>query len=190
MASGYVAPLAVSSGDGPTLTAAAAASFMPVTAKYTFPPNPILLPSFMRVVAHGRISCAVTTPGTARFDIRLGSTVIADSGPMNLNVVAKASVPWWLEVYLYARAAGSTANFMSFFRFLSEAVIASPLATVGGNGEILSSVAGGPDTAPAVGNNVDVTVPNAFDAFFTQTVATGSLTCHGFILEAASVAVP
>jgi hypothetical protein len=60
-------------------------------------------------------------------------------------------------------------------RFTSEAVIAAPLPAAGGNGILLCPVA-----APAVGTGFDNTAANAVDMFFTQTVATGSLTVHQY----------
>lgn len=189
MASGYLAPLAIGTGDGPTLTAAAAATCLPVTAKLTFPPNSIQVGSVFRVTAQGRISCVVTTPGTARFDIRLASTVVFDSGAMNLNTTAQTTVPWWLEIFLTCRTAGSSGNFFGFSRFQSVAVVGSSAVTAGGNGALISSVSGGPGSAPAVGSNVDLTASNTFDMFFTQTVATGSLTVHNFMLESAGLAL-
>lgn len=187
MASGLMTPLAIGTADGPTLTAAAAASCLPVTAKYTFAPNTIQQGTWLEIKAMGRISCVVTTPGTARFDIRLGSTVVWDSGPMNLNTTAQTTVPWWLEVNLTCRTAGSTGNFIGFSDFTSVAVVGSPAVTAGGNGEFISSVSGGPGSAPAVGNNVDLTASNTFDMFFTQTVSTGSLTVHAFKLVSGSI---
>jgi hypothetical protein len=58
--------------------------------------------------------------------------------------------------------------------FESEAVIASPLPTVGGSGEVLLPY----NTAPVVGAGFTSVVSNQFDLFFTQTVATGSITLH------------
>jgi hypothetical protein len=63
--------------------------------------------------------------------------------------------------------------------FKSEAVIASPLPAVGGNGSLLV-----PTTAPAVGTGFDNTAANALDVFFTQTAATGSLTVHNYRVDA------
>lgn len=188
MASGFWSPLAIAVADGPTLTAAAAATALPVTAKFTFPPNSIIAGTMLRVWASGRISCVVTTPGTARFDLRLGGTAIYDSGALNLNIVAKTTLPWTFEAVVTCRAVGATGNFMGMGRFQSEAVIGSPVATAGGNGDLLSAVSGGPTTAPAVGGSIDLTAANAFDFFFTQTVATGSFTVHQFLLESAAVA--
>lgn len=189
MASGYWSPLAVGVADGPTLTAASAATCLPVSAKYTFPPNSIQQGTCLRVWAQGRISCVVTTPGTARFDLRLASTVIFDSGAMNLNTTAQTTVPWWLNIVLTCRTSGSSGNFFGFSDFASVAVVGSASVTTGGNNELISSVSGGPGSAPAVtpAGGVDLTVSNTFDMFFTQTVATGSLTVHNFVLESGSV---
>ena len=125
-------------GDGTALTAAAAASLLQGTtatrAKYTFPANFFEVNKKIRVLATGRISCAVTTPGTARFDVRLGGTVVFDSLAMNLNIVAKTNVPWIFEAVLYCQAAGDSTTATLFpgnCEFTSEAVIASPLPTVG-----------------------------------------------------------
>jgi hypothetical protein len=41
-----------------------------------------------------------------------------------------------------------------------------------------------PVSAPAVGTGFDTTASQKLDVFFTQTVATGSLTVHNYILEA------
>lgn len=53
------------------------------------------------VVASGRISTLVTTPGTLTLDLRLGpadppTIIVANGGAMALNVVAKTNVPWTL----------------------------------------------------------------------------------------------
>ena len=196
MASGYTAPLVASYGDGPTLTSAAAASMLPITALYTFVPNSIMVGSAFRITAQGRISCVVTTPGTARFDVRLGGTVVFDSGAMNLNTTAQTTVPWWLDIMLIARATATnpTATPLAFFgfsRFQSVAVVGSSAVTAGGNGSLVSSVSGGPGSAPAVGTSFNSTVSNTFDCFYTQTVGTAgtSLTCHNFVLESLTPAV-
>jgi hypothetical protein len=83
--------------DGPTLTAAAAASCIPTGSRIILPNNYFYVGKIIRVSLFGRISCVVTTPGTARFDVRIGpsGTIIAyDSGAINLNIVAKVSVPF------------------------------------------------------------------------------------------------
>lgn len=174
--------LVVMQGAGPALTAAAAASMLATAGpgKMILPASPFLkLNDHIRIVARGIISCAVTTPGTARFDIRLGATVVFDTGALNLNTVAKTNVPWSLELDLVVRAAGSgtLAQLWGQGTFSSEAVVGSPLPTVGGNGVLNVPVSG-----LALSNGFDSTVSNIVDSFFTQTVATGSLTCEQFRL--------
>jgi hypothetical protein len=176
--------LVAGSTDGPPLTAAAAASCIPTPSRIILPNNYFSIGKILKVVLHGRISCVVTTPGTARFDIRMGPSgtiVVYDTGALNLNVVAKTNVPFWLEVMLTCRAvgAGTASNFMGVGLFQSEAVVGSAANTAGGNGSLLCPVG-----APAVGTGFDNTAANALDVFFTQTVATGSMTVHGYRVDA------
>jgi hypothetical protein len=187
MASGYWAPLAIATAAGPSATAASNTSVLPLTALFTFPPNSFGVGTALRVHASGQISCVVTTPGTARFDLRLGTTVIFDTGPMNLNIIAKVTLPFWFDAMVTCRAVGASGNFMGMGRFTSEAVIASPLATAGGVGTIISAVSGGPETIPAVGGAVNTTISQAFDFQFTQTAATGLVIVQQFILESGSI---
>lgn len=169
--------LIVQEVDGPTLTAAAAASCIDPSAVITLPNNFWKRGKKVHIIAQGRISCVITTPGTARFDIRLGGTVIFDTAALNLNVVAKTTVPWWLEIDLTCRASGSgtNANIMGQAIFQSEAVVGSPANTAGGNGSLL-----GPVGAPTVGAGFNSTSALSLDMFFTQNVGTGSFTCHQY----------
>jgi hypothetical protein len=173
-------PLVIGSSDGPTLTAAAAASCIPVASRLILPNNYWTVGKQWKVRLGGRISCAVTTPGTARFDLRTGpsGTIIAfDSGALGLNIVAKTTVPFLLEVDLTCRAVGtgSATTLFGLGKFISEAVVGAPLPAAGGNGVLLCPVG-----TPAVGTGFDNTAANAVDLFFTQTVATGSLTVHTY----------
>jgi hypothetical protein len=169
--------------DGPTLTAAAAASCIPTGSRIILATNFWSIGRIMRISLFGRISCVVTTPGTARFDVRTGpsGTIIAyDSGAMNLNVVAKVTVPFLMEIDLTCRAvgAGTATNLLGIGRFQSEAVVGAALPSAGGNGSLLVPVG-----APAVGTGFDNTAANAIDVFFTQTVGTGSLTVHNYRVD-------
>jgi hypothetical protein len=173
-------PLIIGATDGPTLTGAAAASCIPVANRLILPNNYFQIGKQWYVMIAGRISCVVTTPGTARFDLRLGpsGTIVAfDSGALNLNIVAKVNVPFLFEALLTCRSVGNGVQSTLFGqgRFTSEAVVGSPLPSVGGNGSLLCPVG-----APAVGTGFDNTAANAVDMFFTQTVATGSMTVHQY----------
>lgn len=189
MASGYWSPLAIATADGPTLTAAAAATCLPVTALYTFPPNAIGVGTMLHVRASGRMSCVITTPGTARFDLRLGGTVIFDTGALPMNVVAKTTVPFWLEVFVTCRSTGASPSFFGSGALLTEALLGGLPSASGDGSFYLSAVAAGADSAPVVVSAGNTTVANAFDMFFTQTVATGSVTVHQFSLSSGSVAL-
>jgi hypothetical protein len=181
MSFGYRKALVSQQADGPTLTAAAAATCLHAASKKTLAANFYeVFGHVLAIKAAGRISCAVTTPGTARFDVRFGGTVVFDSLAIPLNIVAKTNVPFELEIFMSMRTVGSAANFMGWGRFASEAVVGSPLPSVGGSGVIQLPY----NVAPAVGGNFDATVSQLVDLFFTQTVATGSLTLHQYLLEA------
>lgn len=179
----WMETLVQSATDGPTLTAAARASCIPTANRIVLPNNYFYIGRVLRFKILGRISCAVTTPGTARFDISMGSagtTIVFDTLALNLNIVAKTTVPWKLEVDLVCRAVGN-GTLTTFFptgSFVSEAVVGAPLPTVGGNGYLMVPVG-----TPAVGGGMDNTAASAVDVFFTQTVATGSMTVHNYRVE-------
>lgn len=173
-------PLVISSTDGPTLTAAAAASCIPVASRLILPNNYWTVGKQWRVKIAGRISCAITTPGTARFDLRTGpsGTILAfDSGALNLNIAGKTTVPFRLDIDIVCRSVGTGTGTTLFgmSQFSSEAVVGAAATGVGGVGTVMAPVG-----APAVGTGFDNTAANAVDAFFTQTVATGSLTVHQY----------
>lgn len=166
---------------GSALTAAAAASCLPGQAKFTFPASLLKIGDELRITASGIISCVVTTPGTARFDLRFGSTVVFDGLAVNLNTTAQTNVQWWLEMCLTCRSIGSGtgATFYGNGVFGSPAVVGSPATSAGGSGVIVLPNT----TGAAAGNGFDSTVSNVIDMFFTQTVATGSLTLEKFALS-------
>ena len=178
------APLVVGSSDGPTLTAVAAASCIPTASRLILPNNFWIVGKQLKIRLAGRISCAATTPGTARFDFRTGpsGTIVAyDSGALGLNIIAKTAVPFIFELDLVCRSigTGTATTLFGMGRFSSEAVVGAALPSVGGNGVLLCPV-----SAPAVGTGFDATAANAIDMFFTQTVGTGQLICHQYeVLE-------
>ena len=148
--------LTVGVTDGPTLTAAARASCIPVANRIVIPQNYFEVGRMLKFKLSGRISCVVTTPGTARLDICMGAagtTIVYDTGALGLNIVAKTNVPWFFEVDLICRAVGtgtSTTFFPCDGRFQSEAIVGSPLPAAGGNGSLIA-----PTGAPAVGAGTD-----------------------------------
>ena len=179
-----VETIIVGSTDGPTLTTAARNSCIPTAERRALFNNMWFIGRAMRIQMSGRISCAVTTPGTARIDVCLGSAgtvIVYDTLALNLNIVAKTTVPWNFDVTLVCRAVGagtSTTFFPTGPGFQSEAVVGAALPAAGTNGLLYAPVG-----TPAVGAGTDNTAVPILDCFFTQTVATGSFTVHNYIVQ-------
>lgn len=173
MALEYYESLAELDTNGPTLTAAVAASCLNPEAK------PWIRGGYfdkigrkLRVRATGVISCAAVTPGTARFDIRYGSVVIMDSLAMPLNVAGKVNVGWWLEFEGTIRVVGAAALFMWNGLWGSEAYINTATPPTGPAPGMVQLPY---NATPGNGAAFDATAPQLLDMFFTQTVTTGSL---------------
>ena len=174
----YWETLVTSQVDGTALTAAAAASAIPAAAKKTIPANYFdVIGKQLMIKASGRISSVITTPGTARFDIRFGAAVVFDGLAALLDSVAShTNVGWMLEILLTCRAIGAAGNLMGQGIWACEDILGVPAVAPKG---VLSAIIPW-NTAPAVGANFDTTATQQIDMFFTQTVATGSLTVHQF----------
>lgn len=175
-------PLLWVSADGPALSAASAATMLSAAPKLTFPANYFSVGKMLKITAHGRISSVITTPGTARYDVRFGANVVFDGLAILLDTVAAhTTVGWMLEILLTCRAigTGTSANLFGVGRWTCEDLLGVPATAPKG---VLSAILPW-NTAPAVGAGFDSTVTNAFDMFFTQTVATGSMTMHGLVVE-------
>lgn len=180
---GWVETLVASLVDGPTLTAAAAASCIPTGDVITLPPGFWTLGKMMRIKASGRISSVITTPGTARFDVRLGGIVVFDSLAILLDTVAAhANVGWMLEILLTCRARGNgtTANLIGQGTFTCEDILGVPAVAPKG---VLTAMLPW-NSPPAVGAGFNSTLQQTLDLQFTQTAATGSLTTHQYVAEA------
>lgn len=134
----------------------------------------------IRITASGRISTLVTSPGTLTLDVKLGAVVVATSGAMVLNVLAKVNVPWALQWMLQCRASGAVTNFFHQGFWASEAIVGAPLPAAGGVPVHML-----PNAAPAVGSNVDGTTELALDLFVTWSVANAanSIRLHQFVAE-------
>lgn len=167
--SSWMETYSTANGDGPSLSnSTTATSILPAQAKFTLPANFFAIGRSIRIEAWGRISNIVTSPGNLTLDVRFGSIIVANGGTMNLNVVAKTTVPWYLEWVLTCRAVGNgtTANMMPQGIFQSESLVGSPVPTAGGNGCLLIPVG-----TPAVGSGFDSTATQTVDMFATFSVA-------------------
>lgn len=168
--------------DGATLTAAAAASMLPAAARFTLPANFFKnIGQQLLIRASGRISSLITTPGTARFDVRFGANVVFDSQAILLDTVAgHTNVGWVMEILLTCRALGSSANLMGQGWWMCEDILGVPATAPKG---VLTAILPW-NAAPAVGANFDSGASQVVDSFFTQNVATGSMTLHQYALIA------
>ena len=150
----YLTPLIAAQSDGNPITGTTAVSALPAQAVWTMPGNFIEVPGqTLRIFAAGKISCAVTTPGTARFDVRIGSAVVFDGLAINLNVAGRTNVAWWLEILLTARTIGSAASFIGHGLWTSQAGVGAGGDTVSAPGSFVLPY----NSTPAVGATFDST---------------------------------
>ena len=160
--------------DGAALTnSVSQTSILPTAARAVVAANVLdRIGKRLHLKATGRISTLVTTPGTLLFEVKLGSVVIASSGLLTLNVVAKVNVGWKLDWDMTLRAigTGTAANFMHQGLWTSEAVIGNPLPTVGGSASHVLPY----NTAPVVGTGFDSTAAAILDLFATWSSASAS----------------
>lgn len=172
--------VSVAQSDGTAITAAAATTLLPSHAKFTFPANTFSqLGQQLMITASGRISSVITTPGTARFDFRLGGTVVFDGLAILLDsVAAHTNVGWMLQILLTLEVVGSAAKFFGQGFWMCEDILGVPATAPKG---VLSAILPW-NSAPAQGTAFDATTSLQADLFFTQTVATGSVTLHQYSL--------
>lgn len=167
--------------DGTAVTAAAATTLLPAAAKYTLPTNFFDIGKKLQIKAQGKISSLVTTPGTARFDVRFGGVVIFDGLAVLLDsVAAHTNVGWWLDIELTCRAIGASGNLVGHGLWTCEDILGVPAAAPKG---CLTAVLPW-NTVPVVGANFDTTAIQQVDLFFTQTAGTGSITLMQYELIA------
>lgn len=172
--------LITAQGNGTALTAAAAASALPAQAKYTMPPGFLsVLGQKLRILASGKITSLITTPGTARWSVKFGATVVFDGLAALLDsVAAHTDVGWMLDIELTLTAVGAAATLMGHGLWTSEDILGVPAtAPKGVLGAMLPW-----NSAPANGATFDSTASQVVDLFFTQTAATGSMTLQQFEL--------
>lgn len=158
-----------------------ATSILPAQAKFTLPANYFTLVGHtLYIRAAGRISNIVTTPGTLTLDVRMGGTVVFNGGAMQLSTTAHTNVPWIFEANMTLRASGSSSNFFGQGIFFSQAANIS-----GADPTTTHSMLMAPNSAPAVGNNVDATTALVLDLFATFSVAdpANALTLHQYRAE-------
>jgi hypothetical protein len=182
MAQGVWETLVTLNSAGTALTAAARASMTQGTnataARFTMPGNTLKnLGDQIRVEASGIITCVITTPGTARFDLAMATVAKMDTQAMPLNIVARTSVMWELLMVGTLTTVGTAAVLTYVGHWLSEAMIGTALQATGpGPGGTMIPYSGTATGASNASATFDSTVSQLLDLYFTQTVATGSVT--------------
>lgn len=166
---------------GAAVAAAAETTLLPAAAKYTLEPNFFKnLGQRLIVRASGIISSVITTPGTARFAVKFGSTSVFDGLAILLDsVAAHTNVGWYLECQMTLRALGATGNLAGIGYWICEDILGVPATAPKG---VLSAMLPWNSGATIVGANFDTGATQVVDLMFTQTVATGSCTLQQYEL--------
>jgi hypothetical protein len=178
MAQGFWQTLNTLQAAGTAITAASRTSMTvgSTQARFTLPANALKnLGDMLKVTATGIISCAVTTPGTARWDLAMATTAKLDTAAIPLNIVARTNTPWFLDITGTLTTTGTSAVLTWSGFVLSDAVVNTALQATGpGPGGTILPYSGTATGASTAGTSFDATVSNLLDLYFTQTVATGS----------------
>lgn len=166
--------------DGsPLSNSTSATSIIPGAAKYTLPANYFDVGRALQIIATGRVSNIVTSPGTLTLDVRLGGIIVFNGGAVSLNAVAKTNVSWRFETILTCRTIGTstTATLIGGGTLTSESVVGAAAGTT-----VTASL---PAATPAVGTGFDSTTALVVDLFATFNTANAgnALTLHQYVLR-------
>ena len=187
----FMSPAIVSAvAAGAAVTAAAETTLLPAAAKYAMPAGSVMpgvpwaVGRKLRITASGLISSVITTPGTARFKVKLGPTAnitVFDGLAVLLDTAAAHTNKGWrlqIDLTCLTIGSGTSATLWGDGQFISENIVGQ--ATM----PVASQVASLPwNASPAAGTGFDSTVANVLDLTFTQTVATGSITLEQYSVE-------
>jgi hypothetical protein len=164
---------------GTAVTGTSVGSLLPAQAKYTLPTNYLdNVGKTLRIRAMGQSSNIVTTPGTLQFAVKAGSTVINTGPAWQLVTTAKTNVTWVLDLVMYLRANGATANFLAIGNITGESFQS------GAGTANYAGTQSWPLSAPAVGSNFDATVSQQIDLTAQFSLTGNSVQLMGYTLEA------
>jgi hypothetical protein len=178
MAIGFWQTLSTLQGPGLANTSGARASMLPASGagRFTLPANALkTLGDQFLLEATGIISCVVTTPGSATFDLSMATVAKMSSGVMPLNIVARTNVPWHLKMLGTLTTVGTSAVLTWTGSWLSEAMINTALQATGpGPGGTMLPYSGTATGASTASVSFDSTISQLLDLNYTNTVATAS----------------
>jgi hypothetical protein len=183
----WYAPLMGNDGvDGPSLSnSTAATSILPVNAKRPIPGGFLKLPGEkLRLRLAGRLSNIVTTPGTLQIQLKFGSTVVYDTGAIQLSTTAHTTLPFALEADLELRTPGNAAALFGMGRAWSQCIASTAVADSTYTHASLMV----PNSTPAVGNTFDSTAQQIVDVVATFSIANAAnlFQLHLFGLDSAN----
>lgn len=178
MNAGYLAPLIVQQTDGSALSnSTTETSIIAAAQKITLANQWLsMIGDTFQLIATGRISTVVTTPGTLTLRLKFAGGTVVDGGAMTLSTTAKTNVTWMAWWVCTLRVVGASAQLFATGEFSSEAAGAT---TVAGEAKCILQ----PQSAPAVGTAFDGTSAGAIDltAQWSVANASNSITCHQLV---------
>ena len=168
--------------DGTAVSATTSqTSVLHTSAKFTLPANLLRVDTTFKIIAGGRISTVVTTPGTITWAVKFGSVEVFNSGALAQNTTAQTNATWNMTIDLVCRSigGGTSATMFGIGEYRSRAAIGS--AAVATSGILIQPI---PDTAPGAGTGFDSTTSQQVDLLVTPSVnsASNSVRCDMFQL--------
>lgn len=167
--------------DGTAVTAAAKTILVP---DFTLPANYMYQGRVLKYTLFGKMSSAITTPGTFVHSLNWGGSggiVLAASGAWAPDpTAASTNIAWRVEYDLVCRLVGSgtSGTILTFGQMDLKDYDDASATSLKGNLDMMTF----PDAAAAVG--VDTTSAKALSPTVTPSVATGSVTAMLAVLEA------
>jgi hypothetical protein len=188
MSVGYWETLATQLVDGPTITAAAQASCIDNTARYTMAANRLRIGDVLRLTAFGRLSSPVTTPGSFNWALTWGvnnATKIFDTLPLAGNTTVQSNVPVFIQAEGIVRAVGPAPGLAAAKMFWGGMVASTAFVNVAApaTGPWAGVVSVPYNVAPVVSTGFDSTVVTTIDFCYQPTVTGASFTLHTYTLS-------
>lgn len=171
--------------DGGTVTAAATETIL--IPDFSLPGNYLYPGRTLKYTLFGRISSPVTTPGTFTWKLRWGGAAgvsLASSGAIAPDPTASSTnLAWWCEFYMVCRSVGTAGTAFTMGRMWANDIDDGAAAIANLTAALNNQQLAFPDV-PAVSASIDTTITKALSPTITNSLSTGSVTCHIAILEA------
>jgi hypothetical protein len=171
--------------DGATITAAAETALVP---DYTLQAGFLYPGALLKYTLFGRMSSAITTPGTFTWRLRwggVGGVALAASGAIAPDpTAASTNVAWFAEFYVQCRSVGTTGSAMCWGRMWQNDIDDGAAAVANLTAALNNQQAVFPDAAAVA--TIDTTTAKAITPTVQPSLNTGSVTCHHAFLESLS----